>query len=392
MSQPPAFGKALKEQEFYLSTDDVLLNNGSFGAAPKKVIEAKRQHELIMENHPDAWYINGNVRNEAYNTSLEKLANFVRAEKEDIVFVENATRGVNDALKSLKLQANDGILLNNFSYSSIKNIAKQQSETLGAIVHSLDIKFPIPTKEEIVRQYTEYMDAHPGIKVAIIDHISSIPSILFPLKELTTECRNRSIITIIDAAHGPNQVDLDVPSYEADFYIGNLYKWGLTCRGCAFLWTAQSHKERIFPVVTSNKYKEPYPGDFVWQGTREEGAFTAAFAAFDFIDWLGRAAIRDYTKSLGDWTVQELSSAWETEEIGLGEDLRAPCLRLVRIPDTKAFPKSIIGATLLGMALREDYKIRVRLFFLEQLVSVTVLINAITVNFVQLVIYLFIVS
>lgn len=88
---------------------------------------------MIMERHPDAWYINGNVRFDAYNTSLQKLANFIKAGKEDIVFVENATRGVNDALKSLNLQPNDGILITNFSYSSIKNLSTQQSEVRGKV-------------------------------------------------------------------------------------------------------------------------------------------------------------------------------------------------------------------------------------------------------------------
>ncbi|CAD5123902.1 DgyrCDS12209 [Dimorphilus gyrociliatus] len=365
MSSPPAFGKELREQEFYLTSDYALLNNGSYGAAPKRVIAVKHQHEEDMEKNPDNWY--ARIRPDLEAEGLRKLSEFVGAKVENLAFVENATRGCNDALKCLNLQAGDGILINNFTYLAIQNAVEYIKDFNGVTVFKIELKFPLNSFEDLVRTFTEFLDAHTSIKVVVLDHISSMPSLLFPVKQLAEVFRARGIKTIVDGAHVPNQIDVNIEDLKVDFYIANLHKWTFASRGCAFIYAAEEMHNTAKPVVTA-LYNFGFPGDFTWQGARDHCTYSSVSEAFNFIEWLGgRTRIEEYTKDLGDWTANELTSTWQTDMLPIGNELVPNCLRTIRIPDTKAFPKTPEGTSLLVTALRELYKIRANIGYFRSL-------------------------
>lgn len=113
-----------------------------------------------------------------------------------------------------------------------------------------------------------------------------MPAIVFPVKRLAEMLRSRDIKIIVDGAHAPNQIDVNIEDLNVDFYIANLHKWTYASRGCAFIYAAEGMHGTAKPVVTS-LYNFGFPGDFLWQGARDHCTFTSASAAFDFIEWLG---------------------------------------------------------------------------------------------------------
>ena len=190
-----------------------------------------------MDKFPDVWF-RYKVQN-LWNTSLENVAKFVGANVKDIVFVANATTGINTVLRCLDVHEGDGILITNQTYVSVQMTAQEICQEKKAKLLVLNITFPTSDMTgyvkyhatEVVEHYEKVLRENPSIKLAIIDAITSISALKLPFKRLTEVCHKHNVLVLIDGAHTPGQIPLDLERLGADFFVGMLFTlyWQLKC-------------------------------------------------------------------------------------------------------------------------------------------------------------------
>ena len=181
-----------------------------------------------MEKCPDVWF-RYKVEN-LWNMSLETVAKFVRADAKDLVFVPNATTGINTVLHCLDIREGDGILITNQTYGAIQMAAQEICQEKKAKLLVLNIAFPTADMTgsvkyhatEIVEHYEKVLRENPTVKLAIVDAITSISALKLPLKRLTEVCRKHNVLVLVDGAHAPGQIPLDLEKLGADFFVGML--------------------------------------------------------------------------------------------------------------------------------------------------------------------------
>merc|ERR1712038_1683741 len=317
----PEFGKPMRDM-FLLEEGTVFTNHGSYGTVPREVFEKRVQLLQTAEAHPDRWF-RTTVR-PLYDSAVADVANFVGADPKNLVFVQNATAAVNTVLKNLVLGPEDIILSNSHSYNACNNAIESAIKRCNADTLSLDLRFPIRSEEEIVEQVVEICKRNTGIRLAMFDHISSPSAIVFPIAALATELHKLGVLVLVDGAHAPGQLDLNLENLGVDFYTGNLHKWCYCPRGAAFLWASATHRDLIQPLVTSWNYKKSFSDQFFFQGTGDHTTYLCTKPALKFYDDLGgRLAILDHVTPLLEWAQQMLCQALGTSVFPVPPSMQA---------------------------------------------------------------------
>ena len=203
---------------FLLEEDFTFLNHGSFGCVPKPVFNAYSKLLGEVESNPDKWFIH--KLEPLLLRSREALAPILNCNPEDLVFVENASTGVHTALRSVGLAPGEAVLVTNLSYKAISNTSRRFSEESNGKRYLLDLDPPISNQEQVIKKYKEFLESHPDIKVAVIDHITSPSTMKMPVKEIVKVCRERGVVTVIDGAHAPGQLKIDLKEINPDYYTG----------------------------------------------------------------------------------------------------------------------------------------------------------------------------
>jgi len=351
------FGKEMRK-EFLLDSATVFVNHGSYGAVPR-VVQAERVALLEkMDSHPDRWFRH-DVR-PLYDEAIEKLSDFVGAAPENIVFVGNATAGINAVLKNLKLNPKDKILMTKHTYQACAFAAESATKRAGASTVVMDISLPVDSEESFVEQVVETCKNNAGIRLAMFDHISSPSAIVFPIGKLARELHKLDILLLVDGAHAPGQLQLDLEGLGADFYVGNLHKWCYAPRGCAFLWVSPNHRSGMEPLVTSHSYKMDMVEQFFMQGTIDHTPYICTKAALKFYhDLGGRAAILGHTQPLLAWAQDMLSQALGTSKLPVPDSMQAPFMRVIRLPmqEHSKYSMTREGGITLMKDLYTDHKV-----------------------------------
>lgn len=274
---------------FMLDPDVVFLNHGSFGATPKAVFDAYQHWQREVERQPVLFF--SKTYDQALRAAREALAAYVHGRADDLVFVHNATFGVNVVARSLALQAGDEILTTNHEYGACANAWEHACRRTGAryVRHAL----PLPGEAGydaagLVEHF--WAGVTPATRVIYLSHITSPTALTLPVAAICARARAEGILTVVDGAHAPGQVALDLDALDADVYTGNLHKWLCAAKGAGFLWVRPSLQSVIEPLVVSwgygperNKFLE---NDFVsalqWQGTDDPAAYLSVQAAIEF--------------------------------------------------------------------------------------------------------------
>lgn len=187
-------------------------------------------------------------------------------------------------------------------------------------------------------QVVEACKRNVGIRLAIIDHISSPSAIVFPVARLARELHKLGVMILVDGAHAPGQLELKLEELGADFYTGNLHKWCYAPRGSAFLWVHPQHRDNVQPLVTSHNYQQDFNAQFFMQGTADHTAYLSLSAALQFYkSYGGMEAIRDYTRELLDWAQQMLCHALGTGVLPIPPSLQAPNMRVLKLPKLRQY-------------------------------------------------------
>jgi len=245
------------------------LNHGSFGATPIAVLAKQDEYRTQLEREPVRFMVR--ELEGLLDDARAQLAEFVGADAEGIAFVPNATAGVNAVLRSLDLDQNDEIVLSTHEYNATRNIAEFAAQLVGAKVIAADVPFPIASPDEIVARVLERVT--PRTRLLIIDHITSQTALIVPVGTLVAEMNARGVDTLIDGAHAPGMLPLDIRSIGAAYYTANLHKWVCAPKGAAFLSVRENRRASIRPVAISHGAnsirtdRSRYLLEFDWTGT-----------------------------------------------------------------------------------------------------------------------------
>jgi isopenicillin-N epimerase len=305
----PLRGEGFDRDEWLLDPDVAFLNHGSFGATPRAVLAEQKRWRARMERHPT--HFMSEELPPALRAAASRLAAFVGARADDLVFVENATAACNAVLRSLHFTPGDEILVTDHGYAAVRKAAEYVAARAGARVVEVTVPFPLHDAKQVVAAVSSRLNSRT--RLAIFDHITSPTAIIVPVRELTALCRAADVPVLIDGAHAPGMLSLDVPSIGADWYTGNCHKWLMAPKGSAFLWVTPERQAHIHPLVISHGYGQGFTAEFDWVGTRDPSAWLSVPAAIDFHERLGGAKLRERNAAMAREQATLLAEIWKTE-------------------------------------------------------------------------------
>ncbi|MEH1944241.1 MAG: aminotransferase class V-fold PLP-dependent enzyme [Nostoc sp.] len=261
------------------------LNHGSFGACPKQVLEFQQRLRSQIEHEPLRFF--GREWEPLLDDARSKLAAFVGADVQDLVFVPNATTGVNSVLRSLTFSPEDEILTTNHEYNACRNALDFIASRTGARVVVAKIPFPIDSPQQVIAAVIERVS--PKTRLALLDHVTSQTGLIFPIQELAKQLQQRGVDTLVDGAHAPGMISLDLREIGATYYTGNCHKWLCAPKGAAFLYVRRDKQSEIRPLTISHGTNSPrtdktrFQLEFDWTGTDDPTAYMSVPEAIAFM-------------------------------------------------------------------------------------------------------------
>jgi isopenicillin-N epimerase len=299
-------------QQFLLDPEVIFLNHGSFGASPRPVFEIYQKWGLRLENQPVEFL--GRKIQDHLREARTQLGSYLGADPGNLVFIPNATFGVNIIASSLDFQPGDQVLTSNHEYGACDNVWSFWCQKKGIEVIRQPIPLPLTSKDEIVETF--WKGVSDRTRLIFLSQITSPTAVRFPVEEVSLRAREAGIMTLIDGAHAPGQINLHLDELGADFYTGNCHKWLLAPKGAAFLYTRPERQGLIQPLVVSWGWGEncPYENDsqyhayLEWWGTIDPAPYLAVPAAIQFQkdhDW---TAVRKECRRLLENCLSEIDS------------------------------------------------------------------------------------
>lgn len=261
------------------------LNHGSFGACPKQVLEFQQRLRSQLEHEPLRLFVR--EWEPLLDDARSKLAAFVGADVQDLVFVPNATTGVNSVLKSLTFSPEDEILTTNHEYNACRNALDFIASRTGARMVVAKVPFPIDSPQQVIAAVIERVSSKT--RLALLDHVTSQTGLIFPIQELAKELQQRGIDTLVDGAHAPGMISLDLREIDATYYTGNCHKWLCAPKGAAFLYMRRDKHSEIRPLTISHGTNSPrtdksrFQLEFDWTGTDDPTAYMCVPEAIAFM-------------------------------------------------------------------------------------------------------------
>lgn len=345
---------------FLLDPTVIFLNHGSFGACPRPVFEVYQEWQRELERQPVEFL--GRRSAALLEESRGRLGQYLNAPPESLVYIPNTTTGVNTVARSLGLQPGDEILTTDQEYGACDNAWRWVCQQTGARYIRQAIPLPLGSPSEVVEAL--WQGVTDRTRVIYLSHMTSVTALIFPVAAICRRAREHGILTVIDGAHVPGHLPLDLAQVGADYYTGNCHKWLCAPKGAAFLYARPEHHATLDALVISWGYSgeidghtgfDAYTGStpFVrrhqWQGTRDIAAFLSVPAAIDFQDAHNWDAVRLACHALARDTLAQVCA----------------CSGIAPIADTPAYGQMVAiplppcDPAALKAALYDDYRIEV---------------------------------
>lgn len=350
-------------KDWLLDPQVVQLNHGSFGATPRLVLDEQDRWRRLMEANPTGFVLES--LEPALDEARTRLSALVGANPADLVFITNATAGVNAVVRSLRFESGDELLTINHVYNACRNALEYAANRSGATVVIADVPFPIESPHVVVDSLLAAVTERT--RFVLIDHVTSPTGLVLPIADIVTPLESRGVTVMVDGAHGPGMVPLDLDRLGASYYSGNCHKWLCAPKGSAFLWARSGLGESLVPPVISHGWNDPRTDRprfhllFDYMGADDPTPHLAVPAAIDFLSSLypgGLAGTMDHNRSLA-LAARDLLCEF------LGVEAPAPdsmigSLAAVPLPPSKEEMSRQFDP--LGRRLLHDYGIQVPVF------------------------------
>lgn len=348
-------------QHWTLDPAITFLNHGSFGACPREVLDHQSELRARMEREPVHFFVH--QLEPLWNAAREQAASFVGARPEDLAFVRNATAGVNAVLRSLRFAPGDQLLCTDHGYNACRNVLAFVAERWGAEVVVAKLPFPLSDPSEVTRAIADAVTDRT--RLALIDHVTSPTGLVLPIAEITEALSERGVRTLVDGAHAPGMLALDVEATGATWYTANFHKWTCAPKGAAMLWARPDAQEGLHPAVISHGYNSGRPRkrfleEMDWTGTDDPTPALCVPKAIEVVGAIGGGwdAIRERNRALvlhgRDILAEALDVAAPAPDAMIGS------LAALPLPDGDgAPPSSALYADPLQIALFERHRVEV---------------------------------
>src|SRR5687767_12630921 len=348
------------DNPWLLDAEVTFLNHGSFGSCPQPVLDVQGDFRRRFEREP-VRFVERTLEG-LLDEARISVGAFLGADPGDLVFVPNATTGVNTVLKSLPLGKADELIVTDHGYNACRNALDHYADRAGARVVVVRIPFPVRDADEVIDAVLSSVT--PRTRLALIDHVTSPTALIFPVERLVRELDARGVETLIDGAHAPGMIQVDLRALGATYYAANFHKWCCAPKGAGMLYVQRDRQKTIRPVVISHGANSPrtdrsrFHLEFDWTGTHDVSAVLSIPYALRYLDGLvpgGFAALMPMNHAL----------ALEARRI-LADRLRAPLgcpddmvgsMAAVSLPDA-----TVADAESLHRALQDRWRIEVPVF------------------------------
>lgn len=312
---PPSLHSAASAWK--LRDDTIYLNHGSFGPPPEPVRVAQADWKRRLDEQPMDFFVR--AHEPAWRESRTALAQWLGTSDENLIFVENATHGMNVVADSFSLQPDDEVLLTDHEYGAVLRIWQRACERAGAAPPRI-VKLPLPIEstEQVVDAVLHAVTDRT--RIAVVSHVTSPTAIILPVGPLTARLRERGVAVCIDGPHAPAQVPLDLDSLDCDYYAASCHKWLCAPFGSGFLYVSPRRQSRVTtPLLSWGRLSPAQPerwyDEFIWSGTRDSSPYFAIPDAIRFLESIGAEQFRSHTHQLARYARQRLVELTRLEPI-----------------------------------------------------------------------------
>ena len=284
------------KNQFLLDTKVTFLNHGSFGACPKKIFNEYQSWQKKLENQPVKFL--DQFRDFGPNmTNVRKaLSKKINCNVNNLVPVVNATTGLNAIIKSLHFKKGDEVIISNHEYGALEKTWQFIKTKYQIKITIAKVSLPITSEDKFIKDFVKKFSSKT--KILFLSHITSPTALLFPIKKLVKIANQHKIITIIDGAHAPGHIDLNLKNLNADFYSGNCHKWMMSPKGAAFMWSSSKYKNHLDPLIVSHGWNKKsnstnqkgalgnsrFIDMFEYNGTKDPAAWLSVPASIKYIN------------------------------------------------------------------------------------------------------------
>ena len=305
-------------EHWLLDPEITYLNHGTVGAPPRRVLLKQQALRDEMERQPSRFVLrelNAELpmpwRHESrLREAIGHVAPFVGARPDDLVFVPNVTTGVNAVLRSVPLAPGDEVVISELAYGGVALAAQAVARDRGATLRTIEMPAPLRDAGDVVDAFVRAIT--PRTKLVIVDHITAQSALVLPVATIAAECHARGVPVLVDGAHAPGSIALDIPATGADWYSGNLHKWAHAPRSCGILWAKPEHQGTLRHPIVSWGSGHGFHAEFEHTATIDPTSYLAAPEGIALLREWDFEAVLGYIHGLAVEAGAALAGQWGT--------------------------------------------------------------------------------
>ena len=307
---------------FLLDPNITYLNHGSYGSCPSSVFNDYQKLQKRLEQQPVQFMTKYLWK--YLKESRDTLGTFLNCDGDDLLLFANPTTAINNVIENLNLNKGDEVLMTQHEYGALVRAWSRSSKRNNFSIVQQPVKVPVSSKKNFIKQFLAGITMNT--KVVFISQITSQTGLIFPIKEICEYATKKGIVTIVDGAHVPGHIDLNISNLECDFYTGTCHKWLCAPKGSSFLYVRKSFQANIKPQVVSWGEEGDDPGpsqfqmDFQWQGTKDMSSFLSIPSAIHFIESNNWKEYHKISKELILEVSEDLKNLFGTNPLFKSED------------------------------------------------------------------------
>lgn len=355
---PPHPPKPLsRDVAFEWALDDSIafLNHGCFGARPRVVVEAQARLREAYESRPIEFL--DRKRAALIADARDAVGAAFGARAANLGFVTNATGGVCAVLRSLTFNPGDELVTTNHVYNAVRLSMRHLAERAGARYIEIDLPLPLHSPDDVVRAVEGAITSRT--RLVVIDHVTSPTAVLFPVERIIELCEKRGIDVLVDGAHAPGMVALDIETLGAAYYAGNLHKWVCAPSGAGFLWVRPDKQRGVHPLTISHFLDEAFAREFEWQGTRDITPWLCVKDAIAYFKRYGWERVMRHNHEMATWVQWMLTQRWSVEPSTPVDGSMVGSMVTVRLPNQETIIRRYGMPEKLQARLYDEYGIEV---------------------------------